>query len=781
MCCIKTYLILAALFLVLLGSSLTGSAQISFAPHVSYPTGSWPKVVGIGDVNHDGLNDVVLGTSFYFDEENDFCIFVYLQDHSGNLKAPVKYHYPHVYPGIESLIIADVNNDHLTDIVISYSDSIGIFFQNNSGSMLPVETYYSGYPHAYDISFGDLNHDSLTDIVISHWGNSYISVMYQEPSSGFSIQTYPAPSGGYDQIEVGDINNDGLDDIVFMLGQFSYRIYIYRQDLSGNLNGSLEYESIYPFNGIAIGDLNNDGFNDLALSANDQNFNPLLRLFHQDTALGILQPSVNLGAYINNSKLRIEDLNCDGRNEIIMVHDGWSEMTVYEQNTFNNYHSYVSFPAFTPTHCLPKGFCVGDINNDGRKDVVIAVESLGLDVLINQSTNGMIAGKPDTPEGEILICNENIVASYRTNQPNADSISWHIIPPEAGNILTSEEDSCMVSWNENWQGIAGIFAEAKTNCGTSVSDTLYIEVTRRMPLLDLGKDTSICAGEKIVLNAGTGFTAYTWQDHSHNAEYTVTRAGTYTVEASHRCGIRYDTILINETALPYIELPADTILCRGTFVQLDVTLPGNYDYRWQDNTTNPLFMVYSAGTYTVQVSDINHCSSSKSVSVHEMTVPELHWPTDTLICSNTFFTLDAENPGSIYHWNDGSSRPQITVSDSGTYAVTVTNLCGTAQASVILDVEDCTSYLDLPSAFSPNGDGLNDILYAVGVNVDQLHFKIYNRWGQLVFESGSLSEGWDGTLHGKPLDAGVFIFTITARSTVDGHGLQEKGNFTLIR
>jgi gliding motility-associated-like protein len=776
----KIYSILPALLLVLLGSSFTAMAQISFAPHVYYPTGSWPEVVGIGDVNNDGLNDVVLGTSFYFDEENDFCVFVYIQDQSGNLKAPVKYHYPHVYSGIESLIISDVNNDHLTDIVISYSDSIGIFFQHNSGSMLPVETYYSGYPDAYDISCGDLNHDGLKDIVISHWGTSFISVMYQEPSSGYSIQTYPAPSGGYDQIEVGDINNDGLDDIVFMLGQSSYSIYIYRQDLSGNLNGYLAYESIYPFSGIAIGDLNNDGINDLALSSKDQNFDPLLTLLLQDTALGILQPSVYLGAYINNSKLRIEDLNCDGRNEIIMVHDGWSEMTVYEQNTVNNYSSYVSFQALTPQHCLPKGFCVGDINNDGRKDVVFATENSGLDVLINQSTNNMLAGKPDTPTGEILICNENSIASYGTYHPNADSISWHIIPPEAGNILASEEDSCKVSWNENWQGMAGIFAKAITNCGTAISDTLYVEITRRMPVLDLGKDTSVCAGENIVLNAGNGFTAYTWQDHSHNSTYTVSRSGTYTVEASHRCGIRYDTIVINEIELPYIELPADTILCTGNYVQLDVTLPGNYEYRWQDNTTNPVFMIYAAGTYTAQISDINHCSSIKSVRVHEMTVPALHWTPDTIICSNTFFTLDAANPGSTYHWNDGSSRPQITVSDSGTYAVTVTNLCGTAQASVIVDMEDCTSYLDVPSAFSPNGDGLNDILYAVGVNVDQLHFEIYNRWGQLVFESGSLSEGWDGTLRGKPLDAGVFIFTITARSTVDGHDLQKKGNVTLI-
>jgi gliding motility-associated-like protein len=100
---------------------------------------------------------------------------------------------------------------------------------------------------------------------------------------------------------------------------------------------------------------------------------------------------------------------------------------------------------------------------------------------------------------------------------------------------------------------------------------------------------------------------------------------------------------------------------------------------------------------------------------------------------------------------------------------------------MLVEVEDCTSYLDVPSAFSPNGDGNNDILFAVGVNVDQVRFIIFNRWGQKVFESNSLEDGWDGRLHGKSLEPGVFVYSVTARSTIDGHGLQKQGNISLIK
>jgi len=86
----------------------------------------------------------------------------------------------------------------------------------------------------------------------------------------------------------------------------------------------------------------------------------------------------------------------------------------------------------------------------------------------------------------------------------------------------------------------------------------------------------------------------------------------------------------------------------------------------------------------------------------------------------------------------------------------------------------------VPNAFTPNGDGKNDKVFVRGFGIAQMNFRIYNRWGQLVFESGSPSYGWDGTYKGvlQPMDA--YAYTLTVQYG-DGTVVNKKGDITLIR
>lgn len=86
----------------------------------------------------------------------------------------------------------------------------------------------------------------------------------------------------------------------------------------------------------------------------------------------------------------------------------------------------------------------------------------------------------------------------------------------------------------------------------------------------------------------------------------------------------------------------------------------------------------------------------------------------------------------------------------------------------------------VPTAFTPNGDGQNDILYARGIKVTNLQFEIFNRWGQMVFESKQVSDGWDGTFGGQPLNSEVFVYYIRA-TCPDRTTIERKGSVTLIR
>ena len=86
-----------------------------------------------------------------------------------------------------------------------------------------------------------------------------------------------------------------------------------------------------------------------------------------------------------------------------------------------------------------------------------------------------------------------------------------------------------------------------------------------------------------------------------------------------------------------------------------------------------------------------------------------------------------------------------------------------------------------PKAFSPNGDGSNDVLYVRGYGVTEMEFKVFNRWGELVFESNSLDVGWDGTYKDKGQEMEVYIYTLQARFLDGTQTGIRKGNVTLLR
>jgi hypothetical protein len=374
-------------FLVLYATN-TGYAQIGFQPYQAFNVGSWPETVCIKDVNNDGLNDVVMGTAFYFDEINDYKIFVWLQNSQGGLANPAIYAYPKTYPGLRAMDIADVNNDHLNDVIIGYGDSIGIFFQNTSGTLNPVRSYYSG-TGVDCLRGGDLNHDNLTDIVVCHWNDNYIRVFYQA-LPGFSQKTYGKPNGGYDEVDIGDVNNDGLNDVVFMSGQGVSGIYVYTQNTSGNLDNYVTYlpppSVFHSLNAIAIGDVNNDGLEDVAASMGGNSPSAWIALWFQDPVTHLLRtPPVQLTAYDIPEANEIDDVDCDGKNEIITLHGGWMEMTVYSQSGNGTFNPYQSFNISYASHYNPEGISIGDINSDGGKDVAIADYNYGLVLLYNNS------------------------------------------------------------------------------------------------------------------------------------------------------------------------------------------------------------------------------------------------------------------------------------------------------------------------------------------------------------------------------------------------------------
>lgn len=367
--------------LVVLFSSLNTVGQISFQPFRALPVNGSGEAVAIGDVNKDGLNDVVVGMEG--SGNTNVRISVFTQNAQGGLNAPVSY--PINSAALRSVSIADVNNDQLKDVIVGYADNIGIFFQNANGTLQAIRVYPSGTT-VDGTKCGDLNNDGLTDIGVSHWNTNFIRVFYQT-ATGFSSTTYPKPTGGYDEIDVGDVNGDGLDDVVFMAGQQQAGVYVYTQNASGGLDGYVSYQTFntswYKLGGMAIGDIDNDGRKDVVATLGGNKPNSQLLLWKQNPTTGLLQTlPLAIPAHDIPEPVEIADLNCDGKNEIILAHSGWMTISIYEQNSTGSYHDYKTLPV---PYCSygPYGLAIGDVNNDGRKDIVTTSNSDGLVILYN--------------------------------------------------------------------------------------------------------------------------------------------------------------------------------------------------------------------------------------------------------------------------------------------------------------------------------------------------------------------------------------------------------------
>jgi gliding motility-associated-like protein len=142
----------------------------------------------------------------------------------------------------------------------------------------------------------------------------------------------------------------------------------------------------------------------------------------------------------------------------------------------------------------------------------------------------------------------------------------------------------------------------------------------------------------------------------------------------------------------------------------------------------------------------------------------------------------------IYDFDDGTgsqeSDPQHIFTDAGQYLVTqtVSNSSGCSDESSVLVSILSEEILapKLPNAFTPNGDGENDVFFVRGGPFATVHMEIYNGWGEMIFTSDDPLFGWDGTVDGKPEQVGTYIYTATA-TTIDGREFVKSGKVALIR
>lgn len=249
--------------------------------------------------------------------------------------------------------------------------------------------------------------------------------------------------------------------------------------------------------------------------------------------------------------------------------------------------------------------------------------------------------------------------------------------------------------------------------------------------------------------------------------------------------------------------------CENNTVTFSVTASGSdIQYQWQEDCGSGWInisddLVFS-GTQTSQLTISNpslsmdgcmyHClmenlldtitSQPDTLTVHQP--PDAEAGQDTTIIAGTALQLIATG-GLTYLWvpstdlsNPNIPNPVTTTLENISYIVYVTDTFGCTDSDTINITVDETADIFIPDIFSPNGDGENDILFVRGNGIKKLDFIIYDRWGEKIFETNDINNGWDGTYKGAKLFTAVFSYYIKA-AFYDGSSYERKGNITLVR
>lgn len=331
-------------------------------------------------------------------------------------------------------------------------------------------------------------------------------------------------------------------------------------------------------------------------------------------------------------------------------------------------------------------------------------------------------------------------------------------------------------------------------------DSVFIDILKK-PVLELLQDTFICFGEDINLEATINgdFNDFSWSNNlgtpvSNLISPTVmpTDSIIYILEASNDLCESIDSVKIAVVEAVQIEAAEDITICEGDTARLTVTSPNGFDYTWSPaeslnnpNAIKPVATPSVTTTYSISIS--NECfSASDELVVNVNPLPIVDAGDDIEITLAETATLNGtSNVNATWSPAIGLSNPNSLQTNANPNQTITYYLEGTS--GVCKNVDSLTVFVDasiyvlVPSAFSPNGDGLNDVVRLYTNGIEKINsFVIYNRWGREIYRDAGFDAIWDGFFEGEEQLVGVYIYYVEA-VTNSGDIIVEKGNVTLVR
>lgn len=392
-----------------------------------------------------------------------------------------------------------------------------------------------------------------------------------------------------------------------------------------------------------------------------------------------------------------------------------------------------------------------------------------------------------------------VISDFQLSQLN---ISGTIaLCPEDSTILTASPNFTNYIWNNGVQTQSnivgpGTYSVIATDAnGCLAYDTITL-VAFPPPTISILGDAGACQGASTELIASPNFTNYLWND-GVQTQNNIVDPGTYWVTATDANGcIASDTATVVLWPNPQIVFLGDTIVCIGQQAYIQAN-SGFSAYQWSDGI-NASYNSLAAGFYYLTVTDSLGCQSTEFISINASAPTAAFAPNTTLIPDNSIqwqSTTTAGNfPITSWFWDfgDGNSsnleNPTHLYSQGGTYTVNliVTDELGCSDTASYLIAFDPEYAYYVPNTFSPDGDNLNQIfkpIFSTEIDPSNFQMLIFNRWGEIIFESQDPNTGWNGYFgpNGNQSQTGTYTYIISFKDPSTNELLNISGHVNLIR
>jgi gliding motility-associated-like protein len=404
------------------------------------------------------------------------------------------------------------------------------------------------------------------------------------------------------------------------------------------------------------------------------------------------------------------------------------------------------------------------------------------------------------------------IGVFASDTPKIDLGKDHVMCDSANLLLNAASQNGTYAWWLNGSPLSftgdqlltqypgGVYVAVVTVPGCGVyKDTASITYSMPVgPPFDMGPDTLLCPKQVFSLNATlTGATSYTWGEGlggggpiSTAPVLPITRPGLYWVFVTYngQCEVT-DTVDVTYRGDKPLDFH-DTAICQGSTLTLNADF-GTGTYNWsaippqrddQNQTGQSTYFVYRPGKYAVTAT-VGQCVYTDTLTVAFDDSLRVSMIKDTTLCSGEEFWLQVKGNAETYAWQDSVTfTPAYHPVQSGIYTVVAQNGCGKDTLTATVDFTACSCQLQLPNAFTPDGDGRNDAFRPLhACEMSEYQMNIYDRYGDLVFRSLNPDLGWDGTFRGAKVPTGAFVWMVHYFNTATKQPVFRKGTVMVIR